>query len=414
MSRGRRMIKRMHKRYEERVSAGFTYVEVLVCMLIIASVIGPICMSFVASNKVRGTAQTLTESTVYTEALLERIKQQLTQDIKLKKQKDNHEILEYPVGGEARRSIEICLEEVYIDTTPLEKGLLSDFLWEQDFKALDKKVMDKRYGSERYAYEVAIWRTENIDRSKEALVFNKEALERAAKFYTHPIYCFNDYEVESRKISFEMGEALKTKFWKAQLAPREMDGLKVIGEHTITLSKEGIENISGKLNDSSGITGISSGEKIIMEEPKPVKNNKGLIGIIYTSIMGTDYKSDEMSIINVDIRQLLGRNGLETLEDNEKLTLTFVNQTQRNQVIRVIEGSQNNEDVKDGSLEHSNKKIEIVAVDKGIHSKTSIQYTKDIGFKDNFIIAIVTRDMKPMIGEAGKVVKQMIDVYSYE
>lgn len=395
------------------VSAGFSYVEVLVCLLIMTSIIGPICMSFMTSNKVRATAESLEESTAYTEALLERIKQQLTQDIKLKKQKDNGEILEYPAGDNVKRSIAFCLESVYTEGKPLEANLLSDFLWEQDFKAIDQEVMAKNYGSERYAYEIAIWRTANIDGCEDSLAFDTKGLERAVKFYTHPAYCFREREAEQKKIGFKIDKDMKRKFWEAQLEPRDMEGFKIIGEHTITLSEEGMQNVSGKLESTANIKGISYGEKLIMKEPRLIKNNKGLIGIVYTSTMAEDYKPDEISIINVDIRQLLGAQS-QILNIPQKLTLTFVNETERSQIIRVIGRRQNEMSIKKDSVIKDDERIEIVAIDKGIHSKTSVEYTQDSGFEENFIIAVVTRDMKPVIGEAGKVVTQMIDIYSYE
>lgn len=407
-------MKRADKREKGKVSAGFTYVEVLVCLLIMTSIIGPICISFMTSNKVRATAESLEESTMYTEALLERIKQQLTQDIRLKKQKENGEILEYPLEDEAKKSIELCLDEAYVDTVPLDTCLLSDFLWEQDFQSLDQEVIAKHYGSKRYAYEVAIWRMENINIAEGILIFNDETLERAAKFYTHPAYCFKDYEASSKKMHLKIDKALSMKFWKPQYVPREIEDLKIIDEYTIILSKTNLESISGKLSHLADIRGISHSGKLIMDEPRLVKNNKGLIGIIYTSKVAEAYKPDEMTIINVDIRQLLGYKNSELLKSYQKLTLTFVNETQRNQVIRVIEGNQNEQGLEGDSLKNNNEKIEIVAVDKGMYSKTSVQYIGNKGFEENFIIAIVTRDMKPVIGKAGKVVKQMIDVYSYK
>ncbi len=386
----------MMKELKSHSVSGFTYIELLICMLIMTIVIGPICMSIINANKVRITAESLDESTMYTEALLEAIKQQLTQDIDFQKQKESNLNTVGQVSDKIKESITLCLEQEYRDVAPLKQMPLTDFFWNKETGTVDEQLMRQLYGSERYAYEVAIWRSGNIDLSEEItdLVFNQPTLKRAAKFYSNPEYCFNTYE-DSRQLVLKISQDLRASMERKSWNQDKEKGYQIIDENTIILTESGLKAVGGKLNDSSEITSTANKDEVTIAPPQIIKDASGLIGLVYTSTSEKNYTPQDMNVLYLDIRQLKGKIHLY-----HNLTLKFINQTNMHQIIRVIKHKEQD-------------KINIIPVNKGEQSGTSIEYIDTLGLTENFIIAIITRDMKPIVGKPGKIVKKMIDIYSY-
>lgn len=398
------MVKKLKK---DLRTNGFTYAELVICLLVIAIVVGPICASFASANRVRATSEALNDSITHTEALMEAIKEQLAVDIKLKKQKESYQIFDYP-SSSIESVIDLCLKTDYI-STDIGTDTLEHLL--ANTNASDIKTL---YETERYAYEVAIWRAGNIDFSTgvNTLEFKGETLKRAAKFYSDSAYQFADYATSSANIKFEVSDAVKKAFQKEKLLYTPITGYSILDEHTITLTPGNLE--AGKTNTSGLKTTSLKGNQIEINQPILIEGTDKIDSLIYTSTTSGAMVADAINIIDVDIRGLLRKtnaahNGLEDNPTYNGLTLKFINDTDQDQIIRLIRNASEGVD----TLESVDKKINVVAIDNK-SGKTSIQRIEDQVDSESFIIAIVTRDKHPAMGKTGKVVKKMIDVYSYE
>lgn len=399
------MVKKLNKNAE-----GFTYAELIICLLIIAIVVGPICASFASANKIRATSQALNNSITHTEALMEAVKAQLTMDIKLKKQKENMQLYKYP-STDVENRIKLCLEKEY-ESTDIGKDTLERFL--EHIPVSDIKTL---YNTERYAYEIAIWRASNMDLSAgiNTLEFKGDTLERAAKFYSDSMYEFSEFATSSANIKFEVSDGMKKAFQKEKIAYAPQTGYSVLDQHTLILTPDNLK-FAKDFNDTSGLKTISlKGNQITINQPVLINGEGDKIdSLIYTATTSGGTVLNAINIIDVDVRQLLRKknvagNGFEPCADYDGLTLKFINDTDQDQIVRIIRSASEGID----SLETVDKKINVVAIDQK-SGKTSIQRVEDVAECESFIIAIVVRDKTPVIGQPGKVVKKMIDVYSYE
>ena len=58
------------------------------------------------------------------------------------------------------------------------------------------------------------------------------------------------------------------------------------------------------------------------------------------------------------------------------------------------------------------KRLNIIV--KDTDGKSSIERINEVEPYDNYVVAMIVRELTPVIGEEGKVIKKMLDVYSYD
>ena len=120
--------------------------------------------------------------------------------------------------------------------------------------------------------------------------------------------------------------------------------------------------------------------------------------------------TDETSIINVDLSHVIeGTDNINLGHCTQPFTLKFTNTTSFDQVIRVGHHLRNQTEE---SIQAIYNKFNIVVEDTG-SGKSTISYMNEDKFFENYLIAIIVREKDPVQGEAGKIVKKMVDIYSY-
>lgn len=335
---------------------GMTYAEVIICMLIAAMMIGPICISFVSSTRIRANAEVISEATLNAEALLGEIKEKITKDI---------------IDGTA---------ESYGTSTKK----LSDFLGSLD---------TARYKTSDYIYEIAIWKVDDALESDGSMNLSKVKFNKALKLHS--------------------GEAL--------------DGRNIFANNMLgddIAFKADVANIKTYLAYNRELEGatlkaIKNGTYIDLQGPT-YKGNSDKFGKITlqkklddkTYIFKIDGATDTgMGIINIDLRGVPQNCSLEPTASGCTCTAyfyKFINKTANPQIIRVIRARTDKQ-----TDNHFNDKFYVLANSEST-GETSIERVKDMGNYYNYIIAVVVRDQNPSIGEKGKIVKKMVDVYSYD
>lgn len=392
-------------RWQQEKSQGFTYVEVLVCIALLACMIGPLNHAYLTSIRTRVSAAQIDKVTFYAERLLQEIKEKMTKDITYQQKALGGQIASssidqiYGVIQYLRDYDELSASQIRERQTSLNQ-LLSDFSRED-------------YETDQYAYEVALWRLSDVDLSLGTFTLNQDTLKKASCFYSDKDkqYQFleTNYPTGSNLVSFKINKEMLKAFWDEELKyipyPTEEDKkIKLLDLCTVKVKedgkKEGILNVEIK-NQFSRIT----------FDVESIKDSRGqMIGYSMTNHCNPFAKEPGCtyrSVIDLDIRSLLRKADLSELTTYDSFTFKFINTTPYDQMIRIWQNVNESE-----SIEQINKKFNIVALDQGI-GKTTITRINDTVPYENYLIAIVVRDKKPIQGQTGKVVKKMLDVYSY-
>ena len=142
-------------------------------------------------------------------------------------------------------------------------------------------------------------------------------------------------------------------------------------------------------------------------------NKAGYVFHIYEGIMNqTTFLKDECkykNIIEIDVRQLLRKN--EDLSERtmyDSFTFKLINHTVYDQLIHIRKNV-----IETENPEVVQHKFNLILEDEN-QGKSLIIQTSDVEPYENYLVAIVVRDKQPIQGQVGKVVKQMVDVFSYD
>lgn len=416
----------MWKKSEKR-EQGFTFVEILTCLAIVALVVGPICFSFLSSLKTRVTAESITEATKNAERMLEDVKLQIADDIISKQLVEGSRI---SVSAATYERNVNGISNYLVDSTSRGSDHLSAFL-----RGTSSSDLTSRYKTDEYDYEVALWRVKDllpVASSGEVLEMNSTTLDKATKFYTDSSagYGMFSYTGELLPITFsatdEMLEAFhdKSLMYVPNQSPSDAK-YSIMDQNKLTVTG-GLVGAStsiafGVENWRSSTLGAQ--EAIQINSITEIREIKGAneeivgytIGISNGGAAGafTGNASDYRGIIEVDTRSLLRENlGTASAYSNQslydKFTFKFQNQTVFDQLIYI---RQNALDSTEASI--IDKKFNFVAEDKST-GKSSIIRVDDIDTYENYIIAIIVREKSPVLGKPGKIVKKMIDIFSYD
>lgn len=411
-------------RDKKQDNQGFTYVEILVCMVIITLIVTPISYSFLTSVKIRVAAVEIDDATTYAEKLLEDIKYQITEDIILQQ-----EVLgtRYKTDGKSEAEIEKAEEGVaqYLldwsalsaDVTRRNSTHLNTFLtsfWVTDLVA--------RYDMNKYAYEVALWRISDISFTSDTFTLDKNTLKKATKIYsdTDSSYQFQDanYEIGSmvRPITFKITPEMLKAFRDDTLSyvPNQVTNEKILDINTIKFDTTGVPVVVNKKQKEALPIAVEPNIRVVFNE---VLNSDGTkVGYVFHInegvISSTDFSKDKShyrSIIEVDVRNLLRRReDLSEITAYDGLTFKFMNHTEYDQFMHIKKNL-----IEAENRETINSKFNVVVEDKK-SGKSTITQINDTKPYENYLIAIVVRDKNPIQGQAGKVVKKMINTYSYD
>lgn len=389
---------------KKRISSnhrGMTYAEVAVCLFAVATIITPICASLISSTKVRAESETITEVTLNAEDLLDNIKLRMTKDIAAKERRKGNRARSgdpelYPGDPYSRLK--------YLSTSPGASENLNTLLVGMD--------LQQKYNISRYAYEVAIWNLNSITTTGDALSFdlNDTALNNASKFHTSTEsgMCFDGYSSTTDLVKLDVTSSA-AKVFKDRLMIDNFipfvtgQAYEVRGVSTITVNRGTDENTVGTITTSSALSSLNLSHKNISHSG----SIRGYEFTITDSGPPSPAAAKRGNII-LDLRQVI-RNF------NPSLTFKFVNNTGYTVAIKVLRNIN-----KDASPPETWADIDAkidsqfyIIVDEASTGKAIIERISDSEYQDNYLIAIIVRDKNPKLGQPGKVVKKMVDVYSY-
>ena len=241
----------------------------------------------------------------------------------------------------------------------------------------EESAIEQRYCTQKYAYEIAIWQMDLVTLSKDdTFTLNSQTLHEANKIYTDTQYQFKptDYEDMSQPITFQIMD--------------EMQEEKRGDLNRITFKEDNsLDQIKASDTTSKAKVSLSS---LIQEDGEikgyhfKIENNNLQEKTLYTE--------EETGIIELDVRNL-----------TRGYTFKFTNQTNNNQMIRIKQKSVSSE---------MQQNFNIIVEEQGL-GKSTIVYIGDEKEVQDYMMVIIVRDKKPIQGKEGKIIKKMLDFYSY-
>lgn len=417
--------------------SGFTLVEVLISLAIVALIVGPISFSLLSAIKMRISAEAVNQVTKTTERLMEDIKSELTTQIYNKQEIEGNRKKAKTVAD--IQGYEQCLLANSIATNRDKAYELEGFLkFSQEVKETSDTSADtastinlqEAYDTDHYAYEVALWQVPDITFEDEKLLLTATQMNSATKLYTDSAYKWSvgkEYDTIVYPLSFQITSEMLKLFVDANqnyVPSPSPPPIKILDTKVIKV---------GKVNGNQSLEMPNATEGYVKLEASIIENGGKSQGYsIKISIQGnvdsSAYPLASTQInIEVDIRELIG--DIEMLKTEAQSattvntkTLKFINDTNYDVVIRVTDnlpedfyGSNTAEDIAKNKKvnEYVANKYTIVAKDNQ-NGKSTIVKKADIKPYENYIIAMIVREKKPVLGKPGKIIKKMIDVYSYD
>ena len=365
---------------------GITLVEVLICMIIVAMIVGPLSMNFVTAHKQQATAQRITDATNQAEMLMGQIKDRITMDILIKQKVDSGEALSV---DEQTRYDNFCKSYI-VDQAGLSAKTLQAFLGIEDAEAFKAD-----YQTDLYEYELVAWplekaplATDPSNADKERVELNKSNLSNSTTIkLTSDKTSFDEdrLDASSKKVSFSLDKDSYKAFIDAK-------GKYLLNDGDYQVIKATLDG-DGKISSSS-----TPGDKVKIgsTEAVTVAPGKGRIIMVEKS----DPSCTEPSVLLLDVSQYMAKNPTDVY------TLKFVNTTDKDLSIKIKYAT----DEKKLAIQ---KALHLVAIDTG-SSKTGIDYVDCIDTEENYILGLIIREKEPLIGKAGKEIKRMVTLYSYD
>ena len=130
-------------------------------------------------------------------------------------------------------------------------------------------------------------------------------------------------------------------------------------------------------------------------------------------LMPTD--KDKTGVIEIDVRNLQRKarqEGTNTVydRDNKYRTLSFkvINNSECNYIVRLKKNTV------PGENEYQNNDLFNIVIEDTAEGKTSIAKSEDKEYQQDYLITMIIREKSPVQGQPGKIVKKMIDTYSYD
>lgn len=418
---------------------GFTLVEVLISLAIAAFIVGPISLSLLSAIKMRLSAESIDQVTKTTERLMEDVKSALTYQIYNKQEVEGQRKVAIDEVNDklALQGYKQCLlansDPTFVTVNRSEAFPLEAFLNFNPLFTPPETVpsinLQEAYDTDHYAYEVALWRVEDITFEGEQLLLTPTQMNAATKLYTDSTYKWSTgkgYDAIVYPLSFQMSSEMLKLF-------EDADQKYAPGATPSPIKLLDTKEVKVQSNGSLDMPKATVGN--VKLESKAIINagqNKGYT--IKVSLIGAEdplaYPHANTRInIEVDIREIIG--DVQTLKADAQSgvavntkTLKFINETKYDLVIRVkdnlprdlytsseVDYMDKNKKVND----YIDKKYNIVVVaSSGESGKSTIVKKADIEPCGNYMIAIIVREKDPALGQSGKIIKKMIDVYSYD
>ena len=351
------MKKGKHREY------GFTYIEIIICIGIVACFIGPLSQAFLSAIRTRVAANRIEEVTGYTEQLMLEVKEAIRTE-------------------ELLYSSDKVIKEDFqaLSVRNKETGYISNNLE----ALLGRNDLKRRYQMEQYAYEVAIWREQDLIESEEMVELDERVLSQSIRFYSdeEAKSLFQEKKDEKSFVAIELKHSNS----------KRLEENKDIHRVTICFTENG--QVS-KINDA--------------EEPIPIKvrlvpyiETKGKQAICHLEIEEERNisKREGFSIIELDC---------STVSSNQPLKVKLTNDTHYNQLIQICHKIESDDK---GTRKQEQPKLWDIMVEDKNEGKSTLIHTQYKISDVHYVIMIRIKDKNPVQGEKGKVLKQMVDRYN--
>lgn len=414
-----------------RKEEGMSFTEVMICLVVVALVIGPFCLIFSSANKTRQTSVRIEEATCYGETLLAQIGDQITKDMILMQQIEGNRL-----SGAAEENMRYQdYIQKYLKQEPLDQK--NEKL--QVFLQMSDEAYQNAYHTERYTYEVVLWPLSKAPIEGEALEMTKDAIyepaHKAVRLYSSddPDYQLKKafYEGKNKPISFSVSDDVMKAF-------KDSSGKYIVSAHpddkyvlmnTLAIKAKvdktsGLLKWEGDLDEKWGgllKKGAANNGSTEIKDVQVIEQ-KGNVQELDLTI-GTKNAgakpllpagSQYLGVVKLDLTELL-RNVPEAVKGSEyrnyqDLVIKVVNETGCDQVVQMVQ----NQIADDEETPHFKVLVEDAKDSDGKTGKSYQQTISDLTTEENYIVAVVIRELNPLMGRKGKIIKKMLDLYSYD
>lgn len=406
---------------ENRGEKGFTYVEVVVCLCIVVLIIEPFSDAFLSSIQTKRAADDLMQATDYGEKLLVQIKEKMARDIVLKQQIEGN-LMDLS-----------CLSVEEKEQAPNGMGQYLCSMSEigserRDAYSLNKWLnqslseLQRDYATDRYAYEIAIWRIEDVPMLGDTFYLTNDALQSATKFYTDKAFLFQlspEEEKDQQQVTYKIADD-KLALLQEHSFSYEGKAKEAIPCSTILFHEDGtFEEAHAQTNSMAAPIQVS-----LLSEVKDIYGNRcGYHFIIEEKGFHSigSYEKASIYSIEMDVRKWLRNEKLEEITSFDDYTFKFTNQTPYDIVIDIKHNlyytkgkeSVETEKNKKKAIDKVNQKFRVISENQST-GKVSVMRREAPKRNLNYMIVMQVRDKVPNQGKKGKVVKKMLDFYSFD
>lgn len=375
-------------RKNKKEEIGYSYVEVILCIVMMGIVISPILKILHTSTQIRNEAQSIYKATYFIQNMMEEIREVIP--IYLEQEIDNAFLLE-----DEKKYVK-QIEEL-LEGTQDEIGSVIDFL---ELEKGNEEDFCQRYETEQYIYDIGIWRVGGLTQEN---IMQEIPYEKVTKLSTKESEEEEIYQglfkklIDEEELAFQVQSEYNL-FQTNYKAPKSYRGKCMV---TWQRNKEQLESL---LRDSEGE---------IQEETALLTNGENLWGRVEKTRQDEkDYyqirtdkreESGEVKII-IDLGKLENFKGKEAEIDYRPIVIQ--NETNYDLAVELMYASTESEAFNRSLIE------QLVAFDN--ENKTMIVTQRESGkrIEDSFMIIGLVRRKAPELGEQGKVIKKMIEIYS--
>lgn len=403
---------------------GITLVEVLICVIIVALIIGPLTLNFTMAGKTRVSAERVTEVTNHAEALMAEIKMRITDDIDIMQQYTGN--CKASISADDLNRYENIAKD-YIELDTMQNMTLGEFMAKKSGEitnsenAISARYVKDSAGNDRYAYEVAIW---PLSETKDLSLTDGEIeLKGACKtdpdnkvltLYTDTNYNFEEADINSivNPVKLKV-DAQTVKLFK------ELNTQYVFNTGSLAGSAEVIDYLKAELKSDKVDNVKSMKEQLKIGTVSEIKKESDTVGLVIPiePKSGTILAdSKKIGVVELDARNLLRDDTGASLGDYSNYTFKIVNNTQNDLTVRVLRSYLKKDDPIQKLNERVNvdNKFHFISVDSTATARTNFEFVDDIRPEQNYFIAIIVREVDPLLGKPGKIVKRLTSIYSYD
>lgn len=374
--------------------SGITMMEVVMSIAIISIFILPIASYFTMAAGARVDSQSVTKATIYAENLINDIKKQIAEDVEKQRAEENNP--DFSTGSLTPNPD--VRDYVKPDQTPdaSYRYTLVDYL-ELEGEKINK--FNTEYETQKFAYEAVVWRLDKrtLDLiSGDELVFDNTLVSRGVMLYNNL-----DYDLDYTKATYPSNLKMKLPQdlinAKDKIIPKEK---YLSGE--IQLDDDGNKNYAAviKINyDSTGKPEIDEDDDII--------DNSGIIDLqLFADKDNKKYYKVKVSGSGKRTI-LIDATWIHTGLPEDILTMEIIDENSNPEEPLIVQVRKNF----DTSTLELDRRLNLIASSA---NNTVIERPRDIEVEDTYLIAVLVRDLSPVNGNKGKIIKKMLEIYSYD